>query len=415
MIGIARSNPLSGFGMQWISALSTRPALESALAEVAEQVTSALSAPLDLGFVFLSSSFASDYPRLMPLLQEVLPARCWIGCAGGGIVGSRDGRTREIEETPAVSVLVGSLPGARVQPFHLLSDDVPDLDSPPQAWSDRLGVDPADHPDFVLLADPFNSPLADILQGLDFAYPQAVKVGGLASGEGLGNRPVLFLNERTLNGCVGVALSGSVGLRAIVAQGCRPIGGDLEVLEAERNIIRRVRTGDGGEMPLVDALRQTLGSLSEAERELAQHSLFLGVARSAFQLNLEAGDYLIRNLLGVDPRTGAMAVGDRIRIGQRIRFHLRDARTSADDLEHLLQRDRQQRGPETAQAALMFACLGRGQGLYGQPDFDSGLFQHYLPQTPLSGVFCNGEVGPIGDGTFLHGYTSVFGILEARS
>jgi len=63
----------------------------------------------------------------------------------------------------------------------------------------------------------------------------------------------------------------------------------------------------------------------------------------------------------------------------------------------------------------MFACLGRGQGLYGQPDFDSGLFQHYLPQTPLSGVFCNGEVGPIGDGTFLHGYTSVFGILEARS
>jgi small ligand-binding sensory domain FIST len=110
-----------------------------------------------------------------------------------------------------------------------------------------------------------------------------------------------------------------------------------------------------------------------------------------------------------------MAVGDRIRVGQRIRFHLRDARTSADDLEHLLQRDRQQRGPETAQAALMFACLGRGQGLYGQPDFDSGLFQHYLPQTPLSGVFCNGEVGPIGDATFLHGYTSVFGILEARS
>ncbi|HEY9910042.1 MAG TPA: FIST C-terminal domain-containing protein, partial [Thermosynechococcaceae cyanobacterium] len=115
----------------------------------------------------------------------------------------------------------------------------------------------------------------------------------------------------------------------------------------------------------------------------------------------------------VDPRAGAIAIGDRIRPGQRIQFHLRDADASAEDLEMLLERYQQQAGHQSApMGALMFACVGRGEGLYGEPDFDSVLFDRYVPRVPLSGFFCNGEIGPVGSSTFLHGYTSVFGIFR---
>jgi len=174
-------------------------------------------------------------------------------------------------------------------------------------------------------------------------------------------------------------------------------------------------TGEAQSRPPLEVLRDLIQSLSEADRQLAQHSLFVGVARDEFKQQLGHGDFLIRNLLGVDPRVGAIAIGDRVRPGQRIQFHLRDARTSEEDLELLLQRyQKEERNSTDATGALMFSCLGRGEGLYGKPDFDSQLFRRYLKDIPLGGFFCNGEIGPVGGSTFLHGYTSVFGICRSK-
>jgi small ligand-binding sensory domain FIST len=154
-------------------------------------------------------------------------------------------------------------------------------------------------------------------------------------------------------------------------------------------------------------------TLPEKDRELAQNSLFIGLARDEFKLQLRQGDFLIRNLLGVDPRAGAIAIGDRVRPGQRIQFHLRDARTSAEDLDLLLQTyQAESRQASPAKGALMFSCLGRGEGLYGLPNFDSELCRRYLPDIPLGGFFCNGEIGPVGGSTFLHGYTSIVAIFS---
>jgi small ligand-binding sensory domain FIST len=163
-------------------------------------------------------------------------------------------------------------------------------------------------------------------------------------------------------------------------------------------------------------LRELISNLSEKERMLAQHSLFVGVAMDVFKLTLQQGDFLIRSILGVDPSAGAIAIGDRVRPGQRLQFHLRDAEASAEDLELLLQRYQNQRTSEpSAVAALMFSCVGRGEGLYGQSNFVSERFRRYLQDIPVGGFFCNGEIGPIAGSTFLHGYTSVFGIYRAIS
>ncbi len=411
--------------IQWVNALSTQPSLEAAIAEVAARVRQSLSGNPDLGIVFISAAYGSEYPRLVPLLLEKLPFRVLIGCGGGGVVGVGDrGESREIEGNPALSLSAASLPGVQVHPFHITGKNLPDLDSPPSRWCELIGVEPQEKPDFILLADPFSAQITDLLQGLDFAYPNAVKVGGLASSGAMAGQSGLFYHcsetsESSLyrDGTVGVALSGEITVKAIVAQGCRPIGQTYQVTQGQRNVILQIaefgQTATEGEaQPTLTALRNLLKNLDESDRELAQHSLFVGLARDEFKLDLNQGDFLIRNLIGVDPNVGAVAIGDRVRPGQRLRFHLRDARTSEEDLEVLLRRyQREQSDPEGAIGALMFSCLGRGEGLYGQPNFDSRLFQRYLGNIPLGGFFCNGEIGPVGGSTFLHGYTSVFAIF----
>ena len=400
----------------WSVALSACASLEGAIEEVVDRARQPLEKEPNLAIVFISAAFASEYTRLIPLLRSKLPDDIALaGCSGGGIVGGDGRTTREVEEMPALSLTLACLPGVRARAFHIKSDGLPDLDGPPQRWIEAIGEDPGDRPQFLLFADPGTSHISDLLQGLDFAYPESPKVGGLASGFGFGQPTGIFCNDCLYReGTVGLALSGQIVLETIVAQGCRPIGKPYRVTEADRNILSGLAgETEQAESPL-EVLRELVQTLSEDDRKLAQNSLFVGIVRDEFKPNLQQGDFLIRNLLGVDPKVGAMAVGDRVRAGQRIQFHLRDAQTSAEDLEFLLQDYEKQRQSSKGEAigALMFSCLGRGERLYQKPNFDSKLFHQYLGDLPLSGFFCNGEIGPVGGTTFLHGYTSVFGILR---
>lgn len=407
--------------MKWASALSTRPSLEAAVDEVIQQAQQLLGVPADLGVVFISSTFGSEYPRLLPLLEERLSVSHLIGCGGGGVIGrSLNGGTEEIEGKPALSLTLAHLPGVNIHPFHLNVEEYPDLDSSPDAWTDLMGIATSEQPQFIILAEPASSKINDLLQGLDFAYPGSVKIGGLTTHSTMDVSGLFCNGQLHHEGAVGVALSGNIVLETIVAQGCRPIGQPYRIIEAEQNVLLKLdeqETLDEGvskaQTPL-EVLQALLRSLDEKDQMLAQHSLFVGVVRDEFKQSLEPGDFLIRTLIGVDPRVGAIAVGDRVRPGQRIQFHLRDAHTSAEDLEMLLEQYQQaaQTNPTSPTGALLFSCLGRGQGLYGQPNFDSQLFSRYLSNIPLSGFFGNGEIGPVKGRTFLHGFTSAFGVFR---
>ncbi|WP_293136340.1 FIST N-terminal domain-containing protein [Okeania sp. SIO3I5] len=413
--------------MRWSNFLSTRPSLEAAVKEVAEKSLESLGTTADLGLVFISSAFTSEYPRVMPLLKEHLPETVIIGCGGGGIVGMNEyGKPEEVEQQTAISLSLAHLPEVTVKAFHISAGQLPDLDSSPDRWCNLIGVPTADEPQFIILGDPFSGKINDLLQGLDYAYPNSPKVGGLASSGVNGQNAGLFCENRLYQeGTVGVSLSGNIILETIVAQGCRPIGQPYRVTEGERNIVLELEelvssdqiVSNGIKQSPLAALQNLVQNLNEKDRKLAENSLFVGIVRDEFKQNLEQGDFLIRNLIGVDPKAGAIAIGDKVRTGQRIQFHLRDAHTSAEDLEILLQRYRREVALETKDtnnaAALMFSCLGRGEGLYGKPNFDSRLFSSYL-DIPISGFFCNGEIGPVGSSTFLHGYTSVFGIINIK-
>lgn len=414
--------------MRWSNSLSTRFSLEAAVKEVAEKSLESLGTTADLGLVFISSVFASEYPRLMPLLKEHLPETIIIGCGGGGIVGmNQEGKPQELEQKPAISLCLAHLPEVEVKAFHLFPGELPDLDSSPDRWCNLIGVPAVDEPKFIIFADGFSANVNDLLQGLDYAYPNSTKVGGLASGGINGQNAGLFCeNSLHTEGAVGVSLSGKIILETIVAQGCRPVGKPYRITKGERNIVLELEelasfdqiVSDGVKQSPLEALQDLVRNLNEKDRELAENSPFVGIVRDEFKRNLEQGDFLISSLIGVDPKAGAIAIGNKVRTGQRIQFHLRDAHTSAEDLEILLKRYRREVGWEVTATnnaiALMFSCLGRGEMLYGKPNFDSTLFSSYL-NIPISGFFCHGEIGPVGSTTFLHCYSSVFGICRQPS
>ena len=169
------------------------------------------------------------------------------------------------------------------------------------------------------------------------------------------------------------------------------------------------------QLSLMEVLQEINETLNENDRNLMKTSLFLGIEMDPLKDDPQQGDFLIRNLMGVDHQSGALAIGAMLREGQLVQFHLRDKVMSAEDLDVMLSRYHAGGKADDACGALLFSCLGRGQYLYGRPNHDTDMFKDKMGAIPLGGFFCNGEIGPVGKATFLHGYTSSFGIFRPQS
>jgi small ligand-binding sensory domain FIST len=393
--------------MKWASALSEQAPLSSSIAECAGSVRQQLDnlAP-DLAVVFASFHFQEEFDEVPDLVRDKLGPSLILGCSGGGIIGNG----KEVEQQPAVSITAASLPDVTLSAFHLENDNLPDLDAGPQSWEELVKVSRTAEPQFVLLADPYSFPAQNLILGLDFAFPGSAKIGGLASGAQQHGQNALFLDDQIYrSGAVGVAMSGNIQVDTVVAQGCRPIGSSMRITQSRRNLLVEL---DG--KPPMEVLRDLFQSLGERDRGLIRHSLFLGVVMDELIDQPRQGDFLIRNVMGMDERTGVLAIGEILREGQLVQFHLRDAQTSAEDLTAVLERYAGENRENQVHGALLFSCLGRGQYLYGRPDHDSEIFRGTLGEVPLGGFFCNGEIGPVSGTTFLHGYTSSFGIFRPK-
>ncbi|MBI4348914.1 MAG: FIST C-terminal domain-containing protein [Elusimicrobia bacterium] len=392
--------------MRWASAISERPSIEEAVRECAGKVQSALDGQADLAILFLSQHFQADYEEAPKLVDRLLKPRHLLGCSAGGVIAAG----REVEHKPGVALAVARLPDVALTPFRLEMSDLPDPDAPPGAWANAIGLDRSAKPSFILLADPFTFNPEDLVRGLDYAFPQSVKVGGLASGAMRPGQNVLIADGACLrSGAVGVACSGNLVIDPIVAQGCRPVGKALKITECHQN---HLVTLDG--KPALKAVEELLESLPEEDQQLARTSLFLGIVTDPFRSGTDKRDYLIRNLVGLDPESGTLAIGAIPRPGQTVQFHLRDKRASAEDLDLMLGRYAESKPTPAPAGALLFSCLGRGKHLYGVPNHDSDTFRRKLGPLPIGGFFCNGEIGPVEGATHLHGYTSCFGIFRPR-
>ncbi|HEX2728886.1 MAG TPA: FIST N-terminal domain-containing protein, partial [Rubrobacteraceae bacterium] len=361
--------------MKWATTISHKTSMDDAVLECAEGVTRDLGpGPVSLAFAFVTPHFAQFHGRIPELLQRYLGPATFLGCSGGGVIGGGE----EVERAPALTLVAARLPDVRITPFYV-SGPLPDLDGPPDAWERLVGVCADEEPQFVLLADPFSVRVGALLAGLDYAFPAAAKIGGLASGGTSPGLNALFLNGDVLTqGAVGVALSGNVAVDTVVAQGCRPIGDLMSVTGCRGNLLHEL---DG--RPVFEVLQEIFDGLGEDERELARSALFVGVLMDEFREEPGPGDFLIRNLIGVDAQHGAIAVGENLQEGMRLRFHLRDAEASAEDLHAILTGYEKTMGAaEAISGALLFSCLGRGEGLYGTPGHDSNIFREHMGEVP---------------------------------
>jgi len=395
--------------LQWSSAVSDSASFTEAVNEASEQIITSLGGQQpDLAVVFVSSHHSTSYSSAPGAFAEALGARVLIGCSAAGVIGGG----QEVERRPGIAISAAILSGVDIIPFHVNQDELPSPDAAPEEWQSLLGIRPEDCPAIMLLPDPFTLRSDHLLAGLDFAYPSTVKIGGLASGGGQPGTNALFLNEKMIGtGAVGVAFTGDLAVETVVAQGCRPIGKPLMVTESELNVISRL-----GDKTPMEVLRDIFEAATAREKRLIRRSLQIGIVMDRLAQDRSEGEFLIRNVLGADEEDGTLAVGELVQEGQIVQFFIRDAQAADEDLRMMLEEyiDNLDEGDAPA-SALLFSCLGRGQYLYGSPDHDIGMFTEMVADIPIAGFFSNGEIGPIGDQTFLHGYTASFALFKQRS
>jgi small ligand-binding sensory domain FIST len=376
--------------------LSTSTGATEAAGEAAREARAALGdAPVDLAFLFLSGEHRYGAEEALAAVgRELAPAHL-LGCVAQGVVA----RDTELETGPGAAVWAASLPEAEIETFHSVALNTDDG----VAVSGFPILEGADLVTFFV--DPFTFPAAGFLSKLNEEEDGAPLVGGLAAGAGEPDTQALFLDGEVLTeGAVGAVLRG-VPVRTVVSQGCAPIGRDAVITSAEGNVVFEL----AGE-PALERLKTDLGTLSDEEQQLAASGgVLAGLVIDENRSEYRRGDYLMRGLLGIDEDTGALALGEPVRVGQTLRFHVRDARTADEDLRQNLSGALD--GDQIA-GALLFTCNGRGTNMFPEPDHDARAVGEALNSgDALAGFFCAGEIGPVGGKPFLHGFTATLALF----
>ena len=363
---------------------------------LSSSVSRNLDQAVDLAVLFLSSDYGDGTGRLVSAVRDRLSPRLLVGCTGEGVIGGG----KEIETGAAAALWVAHLPRTSLIPLRLTFSSLHDRFTM-AGWPDAIEPGPDSTPVFLLFADPFSTPMQELLPLLEDRYPGAIAIGGLGGGGREPGENRFVLNDEIHDaGLVGVALSGGVSVKTVVSQGCRPIGERYVITKAEENVIHELSG-----MPALQRLQDVYQSLRSEERVLAHRALHIGIAIDEHRERFDRGDFLVRNLIGADQETGAVVIGDIAQEGQTIQFHVRDGQSAHDDLKDLLAASRNA-GPSPTRGALLFSCCGRGKGLFGRADHDVSVIEDEVGRIPLAGFFAQGEIGPIGGRTFLHGYTA---------
>lgn len=386
--------------MRWTSASSELVDAGFAAEQVATEVLAALGeGPVDLVFVFLGAPHVAHATTIVETLKKLVAPGCLIGASAHGVVTAG----HEIEGGPSLSVVAGRLPGVELHPFILMRETWGQAAQDPLEFARAApGAEGAEL--VVLLADPFSLPIENVLNAFNRFAPGVRVVGGMASAGVRPHSNTLILNDwLAQEGGVGLAFTGAIRADVVVSQGCHPVGPPLEVTRCEGNVILEL---DG--QPALERAEQVLMELGDGERDQLRNGLYVG--RPVRAGSEGQGDYLIRNLLGADRDRGVFAIGDHPVRRERIRLHVRDATSARGDLELLLS---PQMFDSRASAALLFVCNGRGRGLFGDADADISMLQSALGgAVPASGMFCAGEVGPVGGRNYMHGHTASIAILR---
>lgn len=393
--------------LQCGAALSSDARTRAATATICQDALAQLGgAPPDLAVVFASPHHAEELQVVAQIIRERTGAKVLLGCTGESIIGGG----MEVESAPALSLWLARLPGVQVQPMHLKFERTPD-GGLLTGWPESLQAGWPAGAALLLLGEPFTFPAEMLLENINDDHPGVPVFGGMASGAASPGENRLILNDQVVDqGAVAALVHGPIRIRGVTSQGCRPIGTPLVITKAEQNVIFEL-----GGVAAMSRLREIFATLSTSDQQRVNRGLHVGRVMSEYKERFEQGDFLIKNVIGFDPNGGAIAIGDYVRVGQTVQFHLRDEQSADAELQSLLA------GAAGANRSiaggLLFTCNGRGTRLFSTPHHDAGAVQTAFGQGkefPLAGFFAQGEIGPVGGKNFIHGFTASLALFEAR-
>lgn len=373
-----------------VSALHEGPYDPTAVRAVAERIRRGLSGPATVAFAFVTPDYLPYLEDFADTIRVDGHALELVGCTGGGLTFD----AREREDGSGFSILALRAENTAITVHPLPNALVEDADGGP-FWRQRLPA--ADG--WLVLTNPFGFGVDDWLTDWNAAFPGVPTIGGLASGGRESESIGVFHNGHLIDGGVAVGFSGALRIVPAVSQGCRPIGEPLPVTKAEDNIIFSL-----GSRPAYQALESAFQSLSEAERSHAQGNLFAGIAGTEYREDFRPGDFLIRNIIGADPDSGAVVIAGIPRVGQTVQYQLRDKASADSDLRRVL--GDAAKAPGRPVASLLFCCTGRGSSFFGVEGHDAGLLEEVVGRHSSAGFFCNGEIGPVAGRNCVNGYTA---------
>ncbi len=377
----------------------TSSAIDEVLLKIREKLA---GATIDLAFLFVTHHHEDHFPTISAEIQNRLECKELIGCTSGTIIAN----SNEFEQEPGIVLWVMSQTDYDMQPFQLKferDENRVECLGVPEPRQDP----PREHTAIFLFCEPYSSSPYMALPQLEKSYGSVPVFGGVADG-GIGpGESCLFLNGEQINhGAVGIVCRTNHRIRPIVSQGCRPIGHTFVVTKTDKNVIYEV-----GGRPTMQQFREMFKDLSSEDQELVRQGPHLGVVTDEYKEKFGRGDFLVSNVLGSDPETGAIAISQPIRSGRTVQFHVRDAQTAREDLQMMIDHDLREH-PQPVAGALMFTCNGRGKKLFGSAHHDAITLRERYGSIPVAGIFAQGELGPIGNHNYLHGFTASVALFE---
>ena len=379
---------------------------EAGLQQWAQDLRAQLLAPqVSLGLVFMSPKFFPFARQALELLRVHARIPLLVGCSSTGLITG----AQEIEGATGLVLALYSLPGADLKGFRFTQEQVEETNGPGY-WHLETGVEPADSNGWLVFIDPFHLDAESWIRSWNEAYAPQPALGGLASGVFNQQLTQVYLNGDVFeDGGVAVSVGGEVQLTGVISQGCTPIGETWTLTRVEKNLIHHI-----GNRPAYAVLAETFQKLPPEEQRKAQGNLFIGLVVNEYLEDFHRGDFLVRNLLGGDPQSGVLAVSTLPRAGQTMQFQRRDADAATEDMNALLARAKNQISGATIYGGCLCCCNGRGQKLFGTPNHDAELVQKQLGPLGLAGFFCNGEIGPVGEKNYLHGFTASLALFVKK-
>lgn len=380
------------------AALSRSPDSATAIHESVEGILDRLGGNPDIAVVFFTPDHNNRAEEICAELHHGLGPETLIGASASGVIAG----ALEVEHGPGIAVWAARVPGARAQSFAL------EFEHSGDGGLVRGWPDVGEEASVVLLADPYSFPLSPFLSSLRKNAKMPSIVGGVVSG---GSRPgsnrIIIDHRVQTGGVAGLVMDGMAAVEPLVAQGCCPVGHRFVVTRCEDNVVLELDN-----QPAYQSLARMLEGLNEEESRRFRHAPQVGLGKVSSLGELGPSGFVIRGVVGIDPDSGAVAVSDQVHDGMALQFHARDKTTAHHQMVDAL-------GlasglyPEAA-GALMFACTGRGEGLFGKPSHDAGITSVYFPDLPVAGMFSAGEIGTVCGMPYIHGFSISMGLLVER-